>query len=81
MKSVEDEYGCQIDQEAILRGIACAYAAFACRLNAKDQARELLLDLAAKLDDPAMRGAGMAETLGEGSPPPSPPPSLNCIRA
>jgi hypothetical protein len=53
MKSVEDEYGCRIDQKAILRGIACAYIAFAYRLNAKDEAKELLLDLAEQLDDPA----------------------------
>jgi hypothetical protein len=46
-------WGRQLDQEAILRGIASAYIAFACRLNAKDEAKELLLDLAEKLDDPA----------------------------
>jgi hypothetical protein len=54
MESVEVEYECELDQEAILRGIACAYIAFAYHLNAKDEAKELLLDLVEKLDDPAI---------------------------
>jgi hypothetical protein len=53
MKGVEEEYGGVIDQAVILRGIACAYIAFAYRLNAADEAKELLLDFAEQLDDPA----------------------------
>src|ERR1019366_8870670 len=53
MKGVEEEYDCQIDQEAILRGVACAYLAFACGLNAKEKAKEMIVDLFDKLDDPA----------------------------
>jgi hypothetical protein len=53
MKGVEEEYGCQIDQEAILRGVACAYLAFASGLDAQQEAKEMIVDLFDKLDDPA----------------------------
>ena len=53
MKGVEEEYDCEIDQEAILRGVACAYVAFASSLNAKDEAKDLLCDLIDQLDDVA----------------------------
>ncbi len=53
MKGVAEEYDCKIDQEAILRGVACAYISFACCLNAKEEAKELMVDLFDQLDDPA----------------------------
>ena len=52
MKTIPDENG-RIDLEATMRGIACAYVAFAYGLRAENEAKYLLVDLADALDDPA----------------------------
>jgi hypothetical protein len=66
MKGVEEEYGCRIDQEAIMRGIACAYIAFAYQLNAKEDAKKLLMNLAKQLDDPAKLHWALTHVPDEG---------------
>jgi hypothetical protein len=53
LKGVEEEYDCEINEEAILRGIADAYLAFASCGNAKDEAKDLLCDLIDQLNDVA----------------------------
>jgi hypothetical protein len=47
------------DIEAILRGIAMAYAGFACAFHAREKAQDLLIALADELDEPDWREAAL----------------------
>ncbi len=46
------EHDGEIDFEAIMRGMASAYTAFAYAFRVKEQAKDLLVTLADQLDDP-----------------------------
>lgn len=47
--------GSGVDVEAVMRGVASAYIALACAFKTPDAAREMLIGIADKLDDPKTR--------------------------